>query len=145
MINSFRFAGRGFLYCVKNERNMRIHLTAVFYVLLFSTFYDFEPGQYAVLLLVFGLALVAEMVNTAIEVLCDMLSPKYSEAARIAKDVAAGAVFVSAVVAVAVAMIYFFDMEVLRRIWNYFLGHAVAAVMLLLSFIFAFFFIRAKK
>ena len=97
------------------------------------------------LLLVFGLALVAEMVNTAIEVLCDMLSPKYSEAARIAKDVAAGAVFVSAVVAVAVAMIYFFDMVVLRRIWNYFLGHAVAAVMLLLSFIFAFFFIRAKK
>ncbi|MDR2654762.1 MAG: diacylglycerol kinase family protein, partial [Oscillospiraceae bacterium] len=86
LFSSFKYAASGFVLCVKRERNMRIHLSAAFYAFLFSLFYDFAPGDYALLAIVCGLVMFAECVNTAVESVCDLYTESYSEKVMCAKD-----------------------------------------------------------
>ena len=94
---------------------MRIHIVVALLVAFFSFLYKLSTTQYAVLFLCFGLVMAGEMVNTAIEALVNLETPAYNNLARIAKDVAAGAVFVSAAVTVIVACFLFGD---LTRLWQ---------------------------
>ena len=112
---SFTYAFRGVAYCVKNERNMRIHLAATVLVSYFSYFYGLSRGEYLVLLLCCGFVIAAEAFNTAIEALVNLESPAYHHYARIAKDVAAGAVFVAALTAAIAGAVLFFQPE---RLWK---------------------------
>ena len=105
LAKSFTYAFRGLAYCVKSERNMRIHLCAVVLVSFFSWFYGLEKNGYLVLFLCFGFVIAAEAFNTAVETMVNLESPSYHQFARIAKDVAAGAVFVAAVTSVIVGAI----------------------------------------
>lgn len=107
LVRSFRFAIHGFRYAIDNERNMRIHLMVALFVLEFSFFYGIDRMQYALLFMMFGLVLTAEMLNTAIEALVNLETQSFTPLARVAKDVAAGAVFVLAIAAVAVAVLIF--------------------------------------
>ena len=50
-LKGFKYAFFGFIYCIKNERNMRIHTVAAMYVLVFARFFTFSRSEYAVLLL----------------------------------------------------------------------------------------------
>lgn len=115
LIKSFRFAIRGLKHAINNERNMRIHIVVALLVACFAFLYGLSATQYAVLFLCFGLVIAGEMVNTAIEALVNLETPAYNNLARIAKDVAAGAVFVSAIVTVIVACFLFSD---LSRLWE---------------------------
>lgn len=124
LAQSFRYALRGIAYCVKNERNMRIHIVVTIYVLVFSVFYNFTETQYLILLLTIALVLFAESVNTAIEALVDLETGSYDSLARIAKDVAAGAVLICAIFAVAVGVILFFKPAVILHIIS-FLAHNI--------------------
>ena len=117
---SFRAAGRGILFCLNHERNMRIHTVVTVYVLLFLRFFNLSPGETAILFLAFGLVMGAEMLNTAIEGLTDMKSPEFSKTARIVKDIAAGAVLVCAVFSVCVAACLFANLQGLTAIWRFF-------------------------
>ena len=67
LFKSFLYAFRGVRFCVKNERNMRIHLAAAVFVTVFSLVYGLTPGEYAVLFLTMGAVVAAEAVNTAVE------------------------------------------------------------------------------
>ena len=109
LIKRFRYAFRGLKHAINNERNMRIHIVVALLVGFFSFLYGLSPGQYAIIFLCFGFVITSEMFNTAIEALVNLESPTYDNLARIAKDVAAGAVFVSAVAAVIVALFTFDD------------------------------------
>lgn len=104
---SFLFAIRGLIYCIKNERNMRIHIVVAANVILFSIFFDLTRIEYALLFLIIGLVLLCETINTAIEALVNLGAPSYHSLARIAKDVAAGAVLLVSVISVAVAIVLF--------------------------------------
>ncbi len=115
LIKSFLFAFRGLKHAINNERNMRIHIVVTLVVACFSFLYGLEATQYAILFLCFGLVITGEMINTAIEALVNLETPAYHNLARIAKDVAAGAVFVSATVTVIVACFLFGD---LARLWQ---------------------------
>lgn len=108
LFKSFLYAFRGVRFCVKNERNMRIHLAAAVFVTAFSLVYGLTPGEYAVLFLTMGAVVAAEAVNTAVEAVVNLESPSYNELARIAKDVAAGAVLLTALSACAVGVCLFF-------------------------------------
>ncbi|MGN0478583.1 MAG: diacylglycerol kinase family protein [Hominenteromicrobium sp.] len=99
LADSFGDAARGFLYAVKTERNMRIHVTAAVYVLFFSRFLGVTRGEYAALLLAVAMVITAEGFNTAIEMLCDFAQKSYNRFIGRTKDIAAGAVLVSAVFA----------------------------------------------
>lgn len=141
LIKSFQYAGRGIRYCLRNERNMRIHLIASVYVLIFSLFFSLSSLQYAVLVLLIALMFSAEMINTAIETLVNLVSPCYHQLARIAKDVAAGAVFVCATAAVLIGLLFFWKPEVYPAIVRFFADRPWCLLLLAASVVFSLLFI----
>ena len=90
LLRSFRFALRGILFCICNERNMRIHLVVAVYVFTLSHFFPLSNVEYAVLIISIVMVIAAEIINTAIEEFVDISSPSFDPLARIAKDTAAG-------------------------------------------------------
>lgn len=131
---SFLFAGRGIWSCVRNERNMRIHLTATVLVLCFSAVYGVSRTEMIALCFAFGFVISAEMFNTALEVLVNLESPSYHMMARVAKDVAAGAVLVAALTSVAIGALVFFHADRLSAAFSYLTAHPLCfAGMLLLA------------
>lgn len=133
LARSFRYAARGIVYCVKNERNMRIHLVVAAYVLIFSLFYEFSQTQYILLLLTICSVLFAETVNTAIEAIVNLETQSYDSLARIAKDVAAGAVFICAIFAAVVGIILFLKPATIVYIVHYLITNPFWGILFLLS------------
>ncbi|NLO44887.1 MAG: diacylglycerol kinase family protein [Clostridiales bacterium] len=124
LCKSFAYARRGFLYCVKNERNMRIHITVSVYMYSFLLFYDFfsiDRTQLAILLLTNALVFMAEIFNTAIEKTVDMIETRYNKFCEIAKDAAAGAVLVGAVFSVAVGIAVLWQPDAFLKLFDYYL------------------------
>lgn len=109
MIKSFNFAVEGIIYSLMSQRNMRIHYLFALCALFSSLFFELTRIEMALLFLTVTFVVVAEMVNTAIESAVDLTTTEYSPLAKIAKDVAAGAVLVSAVNAIAMGYLLFFD------------------------------------
>lgn len=118
--NSFKCAFKGIYFVVGHERNMRVHIVAALYVAFFSAFYEFSKGEIALLIITCALVMIFEALNTSIEVLVDKVSPEYSPLAKVAKDVAAGAVLLSALMAVAVGLVLFIDIERIKIIFMFF-------------------------
>lgn len=110
---------------------MRIHLTVTAFLLLFSYFYHFTRAEYALLLLAISSVIACEMMNTAVEAVVDMVSPTYSKAAQVAKDIAAGAVFVAAIFAVAVGLLLYINLAALAEILDFFRTNPLLIVALL--------------
>ncbi len=140
-IKSFRYAVTGIVHSVLSERNIRIHLVVALYVLYFSRFYSLSRAEYILLLLTICFVIATEMLNTAIETVVDLVTEAYARLAKIAKDVAAGAVLVAAFSAVAVGVMLFFNLDVMGQIVRYFMGNWVRPVLLLLSVVVSFLFI----
>ena len=141
LISSFKYALRGIAYCVVNERNMRIHMVVAAYVVAFSFFYHLDRYEIAILALAIILVLSSEMMNTAVEAVVNLESEYYHHLARISKDVAAGAVLLSALFSVFVGIQLFLRIEVLQRIWAFFLDNPWMFVLLAVSFVLAGLFI----
>ncbi len=120
LIDSFKCAFKGVFFVICHERNMRIHIVAAIYVAFFSVFYDFSKAEIVVLVLTCGLVMILEVINTTIEVIVDKVSPKYSPLAKIAKDAAAGAVLISAITAIIVGIVLFFDIDRFKIILAFF-------------------------
>lgn len=142
---SFRYAVRGFVFCLRHERNLRIHLTATAYVLAFSYFYSFSRSEYALLILTCAAVIAAELFNTAIEVVIDKVSPKFNVFAMIGKDIAAGAVLVTAVGAAVVGVILFWDTDVFAEIFRFFTSGWLPPLALLASAVLSVLFIFSTK
>lgn len=104
---SVRFALAGLRHAVLAERNVQIHVALTVVAVAVGWWLGLAPSEWAVLALTIGLVLVAELANTAIERLVDLVAPDRHPLAGAAKDVAAGAVLVSAGVAVVVALLLF--------------------------------------
>lgn len=109
IIDSFNYAVSGIILSVKTERNMLIHYIVAILVLVISLFFDFTRTEFLILLFATTLVLVLELINTAIEKTIDMITKEYHPLARLAKDIAAGAVLISAVNAFIVGYLLFFD------------------------------------
>lgn len=108
LIESFKFAIQGIGYAINTQRNMKIHFTLALVVILLGFWYHITPSEWSVLLLTISMVVTTEMVNTAIEKTIDLVTEEYKVLAKISKDVAAGAVFVSSVVAVIIGVIIFY-------------------------------------
>ncbi len=108
LIDSFNYAIDGIIYTLKTQRNMRIHVAIAIIVLLLSLMFNLSQIEILVLFFTISLVIVAEMVNTAIEATIDLITKEYHELAKIAKNVAAGAVLVATINSIVVAYIIFF-------------------------------------
>ncbi|CCC58157.1 MULTISPECIES: diacylglycerol kinase [Caloramator] len=106
---SFNHAIEGVIFAIKTQRNMRIHFAIATLVLLASLFFDLSKFEILLLFFTITLVIVLEMINTAIEVTIDLNANYYHPLAKIAKNVAAGAVLISALTSVLVGYLLFFD------------------------------------
>lgn len=132
-LKSFGFAIRGFVGAVCDEGHLRFHLVAAVYVLVFSLFYHFSAVQTALLVILIALVIAAELFNTAIEKACDAITKEQNEHIKRAKDISAGAVLVMSVAAVIVAVIFFWDIEVIKSIFAYFAANIHMLIILIIS------------
>ncbi|MBI5634251.1 MAG: diacylglycerol kinase [Nitrospirae bacterium] len=95
-LKSANFAIEGILHGARTQRHLRYHFISAAAVLFFSYMVGVSKPELVIIALAVILVLAAEMMNSAIEAVVDILSPEYSEKARIAKDIAAGAVLITA-------------------------------------------------
>jgi len=106
-IESFNAAVEGFIYVLRTERNMRFHFLAAFFFVLMGVYLNFSATELLILTTMIALVLITEMMNTAMELIVDMIKSEFHPIARIIKDVAAGAVLLSAINAIIVGYILF--------------------------------------
>ncbi|WP_016950464.1 diacylglycerol kinase family protein [Anabaena sp. PCC 7108] len=101
---SFKYAWAGISYSFQTQRNFRIHLSVCAFAIGLSIFLHLQAVEIAIIAITSGLVLTLELVNTAIESLVDLtVKQTYHDLAKVAKDCAAGAVLVSALVSLLVA------------------------------------------
>ncbi len=112
-IQSFGHAGRGIAEAFKTQHNLRIHAAAIIIVVTAGFLFKLSLLEWGLVVLAVGLVLTAELLNTAIEVLVDLVSPSYHEKAGLIKDIAAGAVLIAAVISVIIGLLVFLP-KVLR-------------------------------
>ncbi|MBP1677049.1 MAG: undecaprenol kinase [Bacteroidetes bacterium] len=106
-VKSFGYALKGIKAVVTKEANMKIHLLIAILVILCGVFFRISVSEWLICLVCFALVITAEMFNTALEQLVDFVSPGKNKAAGRVKDIAAGAVLVSAVFAAIAGFIIF--------------------------------------
>ncbi|SHG91181.1 diacylglycerol kinase [Tepidibacter thalassicus] len=109
LITAFNCAIDGIIYTLKNERNMKIHYLIAVLILFLSLFFDLSRFEMIMLFFTISLVIISEMINTAIEKSIDLFTKEYHELAKIAKDVAAGAVLISSLNSIVVGYLLFFD------------------------------------
>jgi len=101
------YAGRGLRHAARTQKHFRAQLIVAAAALVFSAWAGLPPAEIALLAVTAALVLAAELLNTAVEILTDLLHPARGPAAAAAKDVAAGAVLVAAGAALAVGLLLF--------------------------------------
>jgi len=107
-INSFKAAITGVGEGLISQWNMRFHLMATCIVIASAFYFRVSTTEWCTLLLCCALVISFELVNTAIEKLCDYIQPEKDEKIRIIKDISAAAVLVSAVIAAVIGVIVFY-------------------------------------
>lgn len=109
IIDAFNAAIQGIIYTFKYERNMKIHYCVAALVLIISLFLKLDRLEMLILFFAISLVVICEMFNTAIEKAIDMVTSEYHPLAKIAKDVAAGAVVIAALNSIVVGYILFYN------------------------------------
>lgn len=107
LLKSFSYALSGILAAIKEERNIRIHLFATVAVSLMAIYFSISPSEWLCLLLAIGGMLSLELVNSSIERVVDLVTEDFHPLAKQAKDMAAGAVFLFAIISVVMGAVIF--------------------------------------
>ena len=97
LVNSFKYAGEGFVKSFKTEKNMKIHIFIMILVILLGFIFKINVSEWMICIILFSIVIAGELFNTAIETVVDIIMPQKNEKAKIAKDVAAGAVLILAI------------------------------------------------
>ena len=92
IVESFNYAVEGIIHVLRTHRNMRIHLAAAAIVLVLALWIGVTRMELVVLLLAIAFVLITEMINSAVEAAIDVATSSFDPLAKLAKDIAAGAV-----------------------------------------------------
>ncbi|ABP67425.1 diacylglycerol kinase [Caldicellulosiruptor saccharolyticus DSM 8903] len=109
LLESFDNAINGIIIAFKSQRNMKIHFLTAFLVLFFTIVFKLNKIETVIILICIGFVITAELINTAIENTIDLMAKDFEPKAKIAKDVAAGAVLVTALLALTIGYFLFYD------------------------------------
>lgn len=107
LYKSFGYAFEGIFTGIQKERNMKIHCLAMLCVVVLGFWVKISVMEWCLCLILFGLILSLELVNTAIEAVVDLVTEERKPLAKLSKDVAAGAVLIAAIMAAGVGIIIF--------------------------------------
>ena len=108
-IESWKNAINGIIYGTTTQSNVKKQLVIIATILVISLFFNLSKLEFVCLIFAFVLIIFAEMVNTAVETVVDLYTDIYHPKAKIAKDVAAGAVVISALNALVITYFILFD------------------------------------
>jgi diacylglycerol kinase len=106
-IAGFGYAFSGLGYALRTQRNARVHLVAAISAIVLGLYLHLSTVQFALIFMMIAGVFITEMLNTVLEICVDLASPEYHPLAKIAKDVAAGAVLLCAMLAVVIALLIF--------------------------------------
>jgi diacylglycerol kinase (ATP) len=107
LLESFNHAFEGIIHVLRTQRNLRIHFAIAAGVLIAALAFDVSRVELIVLLLAIAFVLIAEMINSAVEAAVDVASTSFDPLAKLAKDIAAGAVLIASINAIAVGYLVF--------------------------------------
>lgn len=108
LIRSFGYAFKGIYLLIKEERNAKIHLLATVIVISAGIYFALSSVEWALILLAIGLVFAVEGINTAIEHIADYICPEKDQRIGKIKDIAAGSVLITAIIALGIAILIFF-------------------------------------
>jgi diacylglycerol kinase len=106
-LRSFKFAFRGIEMAVRTQHNFRIHLAAFILVTVAGFLLRISPGEWCIVIIASALVISLEIINTAMELTVDIISPEFREKAGMIKDLSAAAVLVAATASVLTGVIIF--------------------------------------
>jgi diacylglycerol kinase (ATP) len=107
LVKSFHYAVEGIVLALEENQNLRIHFIVAVLVMIASIIFDISRYEMGILGVMILLVISAEMINTTIETMVDLITNEHRKEAKIAKDVAAGMVLVNALGSVIVGLIIF--------------------------------------
>lgn len=107
LITTFKYAFEGIFFVIKTSRNMKIHITTAVSVLLASYYFKINAFETGLIIIMIVLVIITEILNTAVEEMVNMITKDYKIEAKIAKDVSAGAVLITAIAALIVGIFIF--------------------------------------
>ncbi|MFB9843657.1 diacylglycerol kinase family protein [Mucilaginibacter ginsenosidivorans] len=103
----FGYAFKGLWYAAKTQLNFRVHLICTIIALVLGYILDISVTEWLWIFICIGLVLLTELLNTALELLCDVISPEYNEKIGHVKDISAGAVLVTAITSLVIGAVIF--------------------------------------
>jgi diacylglycerol kinase len=106
-LRGFVYAFNGLKYAANSQLNFRVHIGLTVFAIGMGLFLRISAAEWCWISLCIGLVLVIELMNTALEILTDLVTPEYNEKAGHLKDISAGAVLVAAIFALVVGLIIF--------------------------------------
>ena len=106
-LKGFKYGFNGLDYAFRTQVNFKVHTIFAIFVILLGYVLEITDKEWLWILLATSMVLISELLNTALEVLVDLVSPEHNQKAGIIKDVAAGAVLVTALFAVVAGLIIF--------------------------------------
>ncbi|ANH83960.1 hypothetical protein A8C56_14805 [Niabella ginsenosidivorans] len=107
LVKSFSYAFSGLKAVIQSEQNFRVHLVAAFFALLLGIVLKVSGSELLVIVLCIAAVMATELVNTAIEKLCDFVSPEKRATIKIIKDLSAAAVLIVSAGALIAGLIIF--------------------------------------
>lgn len=106
-ILSFKYAFAGLLAALKEEPNLKFHFLAGFIAIITSILLKISKEDWMIIIFLIGFVISVELTNTAVEAVVDEFTDKEHPGAKLAKDIAAGAVLVSAITAAVIGLFIF--------------------------------------
>jgi len=106
-LDSFSYAFTGLFFTIRNEKNSWIHLFITVIVIVIGFYFNISKIEWSIVVLTIALVWMAELINTSLEKIVDLITIEKNSSAKLAKDVAAAAVLISAFLAVIIGLIIF--------------------------------------
>lgn len=109
IVDSFNFAIEGLTEAIRNEKHMKVHILLAIIVVILAILTNAAKSEILIISVSVSFVMITELINTSVEALVDLISPKRHPLAKLAKDVAAGAVLIAAINALCVGYLIFYD------------------------------------
>jgi len=106
-MKTFKHAFKGIFLVLKQERNFQIHIIASILAITVGYFLQIDRYDWLIMIITISVVLAAEMINSAVEYLCDFVSPDFNEKIKVVKDISAGAVLITAICALIIGLVIF--------------------------------------
>lgn len=109
IVDSFNFAIEGLTEAIRNEKHMKVHILAAIIIVILAILTNASKIEILIISISVAFVMITELINTSVEALVDLISPERHPLAKLAKDVAAGAVLIAAINALCVGYLIFYD------------------------------------